>query len=133
MGQASVQRCSATVNFLEDEKPLSPPTINHKDLHEHFRNVAGDMLGIHRVKDHQPLMGSEDFAYYQEAIPGYFFLLGMADDKLGPLHMPHSPHFQINEDALPFGAALHASLAIRYLLELQQEVPLPAQEYHDEL
>ncbi|CAL9009853.1 unnamed protein product [Prunus brigantina] len=133
MGQASVQRCSATVNFLEDEKPLSPPTINHKDLHEHFRNVSGDMLGIHRVKDHQPLMGSEDFAYYQEAIPGYFFLLGMADDKLGPLHTPHSPHFQINEDALPFGAALHASLAIRYLLELQQEVPLSAQEYHDEL
>ncbi|VVA24280.1 PREDICTED: IAA-amino acid hydrolase [Prunus dulcis] len=133
MGQASVQRCSATVNFLEDEKPLSPPTINHKDLQEHFRNVAGDMLGIHRVKDHQPLMGSEDFAYYQEAIPGYFFLLGMADDKLGPLHMPHSPHFQINEDALPFGAALHASLAIRYLFELQQEVPLSEQEYHDEL
>ncbi|KAM0956594.1 hypothetical protein COP2_025510 [Malus domestica] len=132
-GQASVHRCIATVNFFEDEKPISPPTINHNDLHEHFRNVAGDMLGFQKVKDHQPLMGSEDFAYYQEAIPGYFFLLGMADDALGPLPTPHSPHFRINEDALPFGAALHAALAVRYLLEFPQEVPSPAQEHHDEL
>ncbi|KAM1219438.1 hypothetical protein PS1_046903 [Malus domestica] len=131
-GQASVHRCLATVNFFEDEKPLSPPTINHKDLHEHFRNVAGDMLGFEKVKDHQRWMGSEDFAYYQEAIPGYFSFLGMADDALGPLPMPHSPYFRINEDALPYGAALHASFAVRYLLEFQQEVPLPERE-HDEL
>ncbi|RXH88720.1 hypothetical protein DVH24_000319 [Malus domestica] len=132
-GQASVHRCLATVNFFEDEKPLSPPTINHKDLHEHFRNVAGDMLGFEKVKDHQRWMGSEDFAYYQEAIPGYFSFLGMADDALGPLPMPHSPYFRINEDALPYGAALHASFAARYLLEFQQEVPLPEREHHDEL
>ncbi|KAM1016948.1 hypothetical protein ACFX13_047309 [Malus domestica] len=132
-GQASVHRCLATVNFFEDEKPLSPPTVNHKDLREHFRNVAGDMLGFEKVKDHQRWMGSEDFAYYQEAIPGYFSFLGMADDALGPLPMPHSPYFRINEDALPYGAALHASFAARYLLEFQQEVPLPEREHHDEL
>ncbi|PRQ51226.1 putative peptidase M20 [Rosa chinensis] len=132
-GQAAVQRCNATVNFFEDEKPLFPPTVNHKELHKHFQNVAGDMLGTHRVKDHQPLMGSEDFAYYQEAIPGFFFFLGMKDDRLGYLDTPHSPYFRINEDALPYGAALHASLAVRYLIETQLEVPLPEQQNRDEL
>lgn len=112
---------------------MSPPLVNHKELHAYFQNVAGDMLGAHKVKDHPPIMGGEDFAYYQEAIPGFFFFLGMKDDRLGYMDTPHSPYFRINEDALPYGAALHASLAVRYLIETQQEVALPKQEIPDEL
>ncbi|KAG8494696.1 hypothetical protein CXB51_012290 [Gossypium anomalum] len=48
-----------------------PPTVNNKDLHKHFWEVAGDMLGADKVIDMQPVMGSEDFAFYQEAIPAY--------------------------------------------------------------
>ncbi|EXB34859.1 IAA-amino acid hydrolase ILR1-like 4 [Morus notabilis] len=132
-GQASVQRCNATVDFLENEKPFFPPTVNHEDLHDYFRRVAGELLGIHKVKDMQPLMGSEDFSFYQEAIPGYFFLLGMEDKTLGKLESVHSPFFQINEDVFPYGAALHAALAASYLSEFQHEVPIPEGEYHDEL
>lgn len=132
-GQASVQRCNATVNFLENEKPFFPPTVNHEGLHAHFRRVAGEMLGIDKVKDMRPLMGSEDFSFYQEAIPGYFFLLGMENKSRGKPESVHSPHFQINEDALPYGAALHATLAASYLSEFQPEASLPEGEYHDEL
>ncbi|GMN37066.1 hypothetical protein TIFTF001_006505 [Ficus carica] len=132
-GQASVQRCNATVNFLENEKPFFPPTVNHEGLHAHFRRVAGEMLGIDKVKDMRPLMGSEDFSFYQEAIPGYFFLLGMESKSRGKPESVHSPHFQINEDALPYGAALHATLAASYLSEFQPEASLPEGEYHDEL
>lgn len=128
-----MQRCNATVDFLENEKPFFPPTVNHEDLHDYFRRVAGEMLGIHKVKDMQPLMGSEDFSFYQEAIPGYFFLLGMEDKTLGKLESVHSPFFQINEDIFPYGAALHAVLAASYLSEFQHEVPIPEGEYHDEL
>lgn len=127
-----MQRCNATVNFLENEKPFFPPTVNHGGLHAHFRKVAGEMLGIDKVKDMRPLMGSEDFSFYQEAIPGYFFLLGMENKSRGKPESVHSPHFQINEDALPYGAALHATLAASYLSEFQPEASLP-REYHDEL
>lgn len=120
-GQASVQRCTATVNFLTEEKPLFPPTTNDKDLHKHFQNVAIDMLSIHNVKDMKPLMGSEDFSFYQEEILGYFFFLGMKNETHGTTGSIHSPYFEINEDALPYGAALHASLAARYLLEFEPE------------
>ncbi|MCI27627.1 IAA-amino acid hydrolase ILR1-like 4-like, partial [Trifolium medium] len=27
-GQAAVQRCNATVNFFDEEKPIFPPTVN---------------------------------------------------------------------------------------------------------
>ncbi|XP_059458174.1 IAA-amino acid hydrolase ILR1-like 4 isoform X1 [Corylus avellana] len=132
-GQAAVQRCNATVNFFTQDKPFFPPTINHKGLHEHFLNVTGDMLGTHKVKDLKPLTGSEDFAFYQEIIPGYFFLLGMENETRGRLESSHSPYFQINEDSFPYGAALHASLAARYLLEFQPEVSFSDTKHHDEL
>lgn len=133
MGQATVQRCSATVDFLANVKPFFPPTINDKDLHEYFQNVAGGMLGIQNIKDMQPLMGSEDFSFYQEKIPGYFFFLGMKNETKEQLASPHSPYFKINEDALPYGAALHASLATRYLLEIEAVNRLPKEEHRDEL
>ncbi|OMO66381.1 Peptidase M20 [Corchorus olitorius] len=132
-GQAAVQRCSATVNFNENEKPLFPPTVNNKDLHEHFRNVAGDMLGSDKIKDMQPLMGSEDFAFYQEIIPGYFSFLGMQDETGPKLKSAHSPHFTINENVLPYGAALHASLATRYLLAAEPKFNSSEEKVHDEL
>ncbi|MED6136888.1 IAA-amino acid hydrolase ILR1-like 4 [Stylosanthes scabra] len=45
IGQAAVQRCNATVNFLEGEKPFHPPTINDGKLDKHFQDVARNLLG----------------------------------------------------------------------------------------
>ncbi|KAL6226617.1 hypothetical protein ACLB2K_000578 [Fragaria x ananassa] len=117
--QASVQRCNATVLFNEIAKPFYPATINDKNLHEHFQKVAGDLLGSQNVLEKKPLMGAEDFSFYQEVIPGYYFFLGMKNDSQGQFKPMHSPYFRINEDVLPYGAAFHASLATRYLLENQ--------------
>ncbi|KDP40816.1 hypothetical protein JCGZ_24815 [Jatropha curcas] len=132
-GQASVQRCKATINFLQNDKPFFPPTINDKQLHKYFKVVAGDVFGIDKVKDMQPLMGSEDFAFYQEVVPGYFAFIGMQNETRKRLEYVHTPFFEINEDVFPYGAALHASLAARYLLESQLEVPLLEEKHHDEL
>ncbi|CAI0462213.1 unnamed protein product [Linum tenue] len=73
-------RCRANIDFLEHEKPTFPPTVNIKDLHGFFRALAGDMLGADKVTDMQPLMGAEDFSFYQEVVPGYFFFLGMYNE-----------------------------------------------------
>ncbi|XVF74456.1 hypothetical protein PTKIN_Ptkin13bG0111700 [Pterospermum kingtungense] len=134
-GQAGVMRCSAIVDFFENEKPVSlfPPTINDKDLHEHVQKVAGGMLGLDKFKDMQPLMGSEDFALYQEVIPGYFLLVGMQDETSPPLKSLHSPYFTLNEDVLPYGAALHASLAAMYLLKAEPKFHSPEANLLDEL
>ncbi|KAL3824424.1 hypothetical protein ACJIZ3_020453 [Penstemon smallii] len=134
-GQAAVQRCNATVTFDSKDRPFFPPTVNDKGLHKLFERVAGDMLGTIRVKEMQPLMGSEDFSFYQEIIPGYFYFLGMQDETLERPAPAHSPYFRINEEALPYGAALHASMVVRYLVESQTGTTTPAINgyRHDEL
>lgn len=133
MKQASVQRCNATVNFNANNHIIYPVTVNNEDLHEYFLSVAGDMLGLQNIKEMQPLMGSEDFSFFAEAVPGYFFYLGMVDKTKGKFEQGHSPYFRINEDALTYGAALHASLASRYLLENQPKSLSPKGSLHDEL
>ncbi|KAK4267356.1 hypothetical protein QN277_024143 [Acacia crassicarpa] len=132
-GQAAVQRCNATINFFEEKHPFYPATINDGKLHEHFRQVAGDMLGEKNVNDIKPMTTAEDFSFYQEVVPGYFFLLGMEDASLGPLEPLHSANFRVNEEVLPYGAALHASLATSYVLKFQQDVEVAEGTDRDEL
>lgn len=130
--QASVQRCNATVIFYENS--IYPANSNNKELHERFRKVAGDMLGPENVKEMQPIMGAEDFAFFAERVPGLFFFLGFQNETEGPIHSGHSPYYRLNEDIFPYGAALHASLATTYLLETPTKHTSPPEEsYHDEL
>ncbi|XP_045788095.1 IAA-amino acid hydrolase ILR1-like 4 isoform X3 [Trifolium pratense] len=133
IGQAGVHRCNATV----DVKPGYPPTVNNFDLHEHFVKVAVKMLGINKVDSFMtPIMAAEDFSFYQEVIPGYLFFLGVKNvehEQFVPSFL-HSPYLKINEDGLPYGAALHASLAANYLVKHQQDIaPGVERKYHDEL
>ncbi|KAL9272205.1 IAA-amino acid hydrolase ILR1-like 4-like protein [Drosera capensis] len=131
VSQAAVQRCNTTVNFFDSETPVTPPTINNEDLHDYFTKVAADMLGRQNVKEMAQLMGSEDFAFYQELIPGYLFFLGLKNETHGPTAPEHNPKYTVNEEAFPYGAALHASLALRYLSE--QAGRLWGERSHDEL
>ncbi|KAL8113756.1 hypothetical protein AgCh_020883 [Apium graveolens] len=54
----------------------------------------------------------------------------MKNETKGKFPSPHSPYFEINEDALPFGAALHASLAATYLLDIQSGTPVVKDDDH---
>ncbi|CAI9759050.1 unnamed protein product [Fraxinus pennsylvanica] len=131
--QASVQRCNATVNFNTISHPFYPVTVNDKNLHEHFLIVAANMLGGKNIKEMQPLMGTEDFSFFAESIPGYFYYVGMLNETQEQLEPNHSPYFKVNEEVLPYGAALHASLAVTYLLEHHSQVTTQKQSSHDEL
>ncbi|XP_060209878.1 IAA-amino acid hydrolase ILR1-like 4 [Lycium barbarum] len=131
--QAAVQRCNATVDFDTSNRPFYPVTVNNKALHEHFRNVAGQMLGTDKIIEKKPTMGTEDFSFFAEAFPGYFYLLGMVDETKGQFVSGHSPFYRVNEDALPYGVALHASLATTYLLEHQLKSTTKDRNVRDEL
>ncbi|KAH7686441.1 Peptidase M20 protein [Dioscorea alata] len=131
--QAAVQMCNATVDFLTEKQPFYPVTVNSEQLHRHFLNVAGEMLGFDNIKDQLPTMGAEDFSFYSEVVPvAYFYFLGMQNESHPPLKAGHSPHFQVNEEVLPYGAALHAALAFEYLSEAQIP-PMEKERVHDEL
>lgn len=91
------------------------------------------MLGAKNIIEMKPLMGAEDFSFFAEAVPGYFYYVGMQNETEGKLESGHSPYFKVNEDVLQYGAALHASLATTYLLDSRPKASLWEDSLHDEL
>ncbi|KAF9610405.1 hypothetical protein IFM89_022316 [Coptis chinensis] len=94
----AAHRCKADIDFLEEEYPAYPTTINDEILHEHVERLASSYL-VRRMS--QRLTRNED---------------------LGSVHSPHSPHFFLDEDVLPLGVALHTALAEIYLNDQWESV-----------
>ncbi|CAN0857864.1 IAA-amino acid hydrolase ILR1-like 3 [Linum grandiflorum] len=114
-GQAQVQRCVAHVDMKDEEYPSYPAVVNDERLNEHVQRVGKLLLGEENVKMGTKALAGEDFAFYQQRIPGVMLSIGIRNEKLGSVHSPHSPYFFLDEDVLPIGAALHTALAQSYL------------------
>lgn len=92
------------------------PTLHNDDRLARFtRDVASDVVGAGNVESGAPSLGVEDFAYFANRRPSCFFGLGVRNEALGIVHPLHSASFDIDEEALPLGAALLAELAFRHL------------------
>lgn len=113
--QARVYRCTASVDFFENDFQFYPPTVNDELLAEHVRRVSVDLLGPANYRTVALAMGAEDFSFYAQLVPAAFFYIGIRNETLGSVHSGHSPHFMIDEGVLPVGAATHAAIAERYL------------------
>lgn len=68
--------------------------------------VSADNSTITLEKEMQPLMGSEDFSFFAEQVPGCFFIVGNGES--GALH---SPTYDFNDETLVTGAKVWVSLA----------------------
>ncbi|XP_065872123.1 IAA-amino acid hydrolase ILR1-like 5 [Euphorbia lathyris] len=118
-GQAAVHRCKAYINMEKEEYPPYPAVVNDESLNSHVQRIGSRLLGRDKVKEGSKVMAGEDFAFYQELIPGIMLSIGIRNEKIGSIHTPHSPYFFLDEDVLPIGAALHTALAESYLCEHQ--------------
>ena len=63
----------------------------------------------------KPNMGSEDFAFYVEKVPGVMMMIGARNEEKGFVHLMHHPKFDFDEEALAIGVKLHIQLAMDYL------------------
>ncbi|XP_021909578.1 IAA-amino acid hydrolase ILR1-like 5 [Carica papaya] len=118
-GQAAVHRCTAYIDMKEEDLPSYPALVNDETLYAHVNNVGKLMVGAENVKAGKKVMAGEDFAFYQELIPGFMLSIGIRNKEVGSIHSPHSPHFFLDENVLAIGAALHTALAEMYLDENQ--------------
>ncbi len=92
-----------------------PSTRNDPALVPVLADTVEALLGSGRLKEVPPSMGGEDFAFYAERIPGLIARLGVRNEARGLVHPLHHPRFDLDEDALPLGAAVLAQLATRWL------------------
>ena len=106
---------TATVHY----ERIYPATINTEAEAIFAGNVAQALVGTENlVRDLEPSMGAEDFSFMLQSKPGAYLRLGQSNDAgVGSCGL-HSARYDFNDEVLPLGAALHASL-------VEQAMPLP--------
>eukprot|EP00775_Hariotina_reticulata_P002885 gene2885-3175_t len=98
----SAYRCNGSVDWLLEEHPYYPPTVNDPAAAAFVETTLGGLLGE------------------KNAVPATMMFVGIQNETLGSVHSLHSPKFKLDESVLPIGAAVHATLAARYLAQKQE-------------
>jgi len=108
---AAAHGCTAAV----ETTVLCAPTVNDPQAVEHARATLQGLFGEERVwETAHPVMGSEDFSFVLEQVPGAFLFLRAtpADVDLETASPNHSPTVVFDDAVLADQAAALAALAL---------------------
>jgi len=95
---------TATVRY----ERIYPATVNSQKEAELAGDVAERLVGADHVdRDMEPSMGAEDFSFMLQAKPGAYLRIGQGGEGSCFLH---NSRYDFNDEILPLGSALHASL-----------------------
>jgi hippurate hydrolase len=97
----------ATLDF----RVIFAPMVNNEDEAMLLADAAADLVGEDNVvRDAPPGMGSEDFSFMMEQVPGAHINLGNGDSAALHNHL-----YDFNDEIIPYGVALWASIAEKKL------------------
>jgi len=101
----------ATIEFQNN----TSITYNDEALVKHMLPTIEKIAGKENVKIMKATTGGEDFSYFQEVVPGFYFFLGGMTPGNTEAFPHHTPDFKIDEDGLLLGVKTMTQLAIDYL------------------
>jgi amidohydrolase len=98
-------------------EPGVPVTYNDAALTAAMVPTLQAVYGTQNVRLAEPITGAEDFSFYQEKVPGFFFFVGVRPKDVPAADgIPnHSPLFDTDEAALPQAVEVMSRMAVDYL------------------
>ena len=94
-----------------DFRVIFAPLVNDPGAAGAFADTAAELVGEARVdRARPPGMGSEDFSFMMEQVPGAYLNVGNGNSAA-----LHNAAYDFNDAAIPYGAALFARLIEREL------------------
>lgn len=111
-GIVKTHRGEVTIDILAD----CPVLINNKDLSQEAAKVLADQFDSLPIVPIPANLASEDFAYYADQVPSFFFNLCNPHTLDGSELFPvHHPKVVFGEDMMPVGVASFVSLVHHFL------------------
>jgi amidohydrolase len=95
-----------------------PMLFNEARSSELAAQAVQELFGAAELIPFSPLMVSENFGDFLEVYPGLMALVGARNEAQGASFPHHHPQFNIDEDVLYKGAALHVGYALTCLRSL---------------
>lgn len=111
-GVAAAHGARAEITWSEKHYPV---TVNDTALVEKTLPALRAALGAENVVRVPPVMGGEDFSFYQKVIPGCMFWLGVANPARGITAMLHTAEFDVDEESLLAGVRVMTGVLLDYL------------------
>lgn len=90
-------------------------TFNDLELTAQMLPTLQEIAGSDHIVLTKASTGGEDFSYFQEQVPGFFFFLGGMTPGNKEAFPHHTPDFQIDEAGLLLGVKTMSQLTIDYL------------------
>jgi amidohydrolase len=97
--------------------PYTPVTLNNPALTERMAPTLRRVAGPEKIGIARQTTAAEDFALFEEKVPGMFFFLGITPKGTDPAKAApnHSPRFFLDESAIVPGIRAQANLTVDYL------------------
>lgn len=86
-----------------------------EDLNQIAEKAAVKLYGEGCLKHLEKMMGSEDFSFFMDEVPGVYGFLGSYDPEKGYTASNHNDCYTVDEELLKRGAAMYAQFAFDYL------------------
>lgn len=90
-------------------------TYNDLDLTAQMAPTLKKVAGEENVTIHKAITGAEDFSYFQEKVPGFYYFLGGMTPGSTESFPHHTPDFKIDDSGLLLGVKTMTQLALDYL------------------
>lgn len=115
MATKIAESAGATAEVAIDRK--TPVTYNDIALTEKVVGSLKKAAGEQNVLQINAVTGAEDFAFYQEKIPGFFFFVGAmpADQNMNTVPAHHTPDFMIDERGMLVGLKAMLQVTVDYM------------------
>ncbi len=97
-GMTKASRAEFTIEFNRSH----PVTVNDSLLTARLAPALERLLGHRNVRERPPITGAEDFSYFANRVPGFYFFLGaVPPGRKSGGH--HTPTFYADDRAIPIG------------------------------
>ncbi len=92
-----------------------PVLDNHLKVNKIFKKSYDILFGKGKIEVTDQTLGGEDFAYYQQIVPGATFRVGVMNKKIGADKSWHSSLFIADENGLIYSTALLVGSTLDFL------------------
>jgi amidohydrolase len=91
--------------------------VNDASMTQLVHDAAIASVGAGNVLSSEAVMttSSDDMAYFLNAVPGCYFIVGARNEQKGANYPHHHPRFNIDEDAMPTAVEVLARAAMTFL------------------
>lgn len=108
---AEAMGCKAELEI----KKVTYPVTNNPGVTHVMENAVEGIDPQAEIDRSFLTMGSEDFSFFMQDVPGCFMMVGSANPDKGMHYDHHHPKFNFDEDCLPFAVAILAQGAMDIL------------------